>query len=115
MKITVIKQDGFVSVDGIGYSGLDLSALNSMGMLGATVRAIQWYETFGDVEFGNEQDQVVANFRIQDFSPFNWVLEAFTLHKVNVLAEQERIKALAEQERIQDLVSQDSLTPSTTV
>jgi hypothetical protein len=108
MKITVIKQDGFVSVDGEGYSEIDLSALDSVSMLGSTVRAIQWYETFGDVEFGNSQNQVVANFRIQDFTQFNWILEAFNLRKAEVLAEQARIEA-------EILAKQTTAEPSPTV
>lgn len=48
MRISVIKTDGFVSKDGKGFSGLDLSFLPS------NVRAFQWYETFGEIEFNQQ-------------------------------------------------------------
>ena len=48
MRISVIKTDGFVSKDGKGFGGLDLSFLPS------NVRAFQWYETFGEIEFSQQ-------------------------------------------------------------
>lgn len=44
MRVTIIKKDGFVSVDGVGFAGLDLSFLPE------TVHAVQWYGTVGEVE-----------------------------------------------------------------
>ena len=44
MRVTIIRKDGFISVDGIGFGGLDLSFLPS------NLHAVQWYETVGEVE-----------------------------------------------------------------
>jgi len=45
MKVTIIPEDGAVSVDGIGFGNLDLSSLDP------SLHAVQWYDTYGEVEF----------------------------------------------------------------
>lgn len=45
MRISVIKQDGLVGKDGLSFSNLDLSFLPS------NIRAFQWYDTYGEIEF----------------------------------------------------------------
>lgn len=45
MKLTIIKEDGFVAIDGVGYIGLDLS------FLPGNIHAVQWYHTKGEIEF----------------------------------------------------------------
>lgn len=56
MRLTIIPVDGFVSVDGVGFGGLDLSFMD------ASVHAVQWYETHGEVEIKNpETGRMVAN------------------------------------------------------
>jgi hypothetical protein len=87
MKLTAIKSDGFVAIDGEGYDGIDLSPLNNEQMFGSSVRAIQWYDTFGDVEFANAQGQSTGNVRIEDFSHFNWIVDAYAARKAQVAAE----------------------------
>ena len=44
MRVTIIKLDGFVSIDGEGYSGIDLSYLPD------DFHALQWYGDVGEVE-----------------------------------------------------------------
>jgi len=44
MRLIIIPVDGSVSVDGVGFSGLDLSFMD------ASVHAVQWYETHGEIE-----------------------------------------------------------------
>lgn len=44
MRVTIIRKDGFVSVDGDGFDKLDLSFLPD------TLHAVQWYGTVGEVE-----------------------------------------------------------------
>ena len=43
MKFTIIPDDGFVSKDGVGYSGLTFA-------IDATIHAVQWYEDLGEIE-----------------------------------------------------------------
>ena len=44
MRVTIIPADGAVNVDGKGFGGLDLSFMD------ASVHAVQWYETHGEIE-----------------------------------------------------------------
>jgi hypothetical protein len=44
MRLTIIPVDGFVGIDGKGFGGLNLSFMD------ASVHAVQWYETHGEVE-----------------------------------------------------------------
>jgi hypothetical protein len=44
MRLIIIPADGFVSVDGVSFDGLDLSFMD------ASVNAVQWYDTHGEVE-----------------------------------------------------------------
>jgi hypothetical protein len=45
MRVTIIVDDNFVSVDGVSYNDLDLSVLPQ------NVHAVQWYGERGEVEF----------------------------------------------------------------
>jgi hypothetical protein len=45
MRLTIVPIDGVVYVDGVSYSGLDLS------FVPADVHALQWYATYGELEF----------------------------------------------------------------
>jgi len=45
MRLTIIRNMGLVSVDGLGYDNLDVSSVPE------NVNAVQWYETFGDIEY----------------------------------------------------------------
>lgn len=47
MRLTVIPVDGAVYIDGVSYAGLDLSSCG----IPENVHALQWYETFGELEF----------------------------------------------------------------
>jgi hypothetical protein len=45
MRLTIIPVDGAVYVNGVSYTGLDLS------FVPADVHALQWYDTYGELEF----------------------------------------------------------------
>ena len=45
MRLTIIPADGAVYKDNFSYSSLDLS------FVPADVHALQWYDTYGEVEF----------------------------------------------------------------
>lgn len=68
MKITIIADDGFVSQDGVGYTGL---ALN----LDANIHAVQWYDTYGEIEYKPVFDGVAVskapNKLITDMTAFD--------------------------------------------
>ena len=60
MKLTIIADDKMVSIDGVAYSGLDLSFLDS------DVWAVQWDTDKGHVE---KRDYSVTE--ITDITPYN--------------------------------------------
>lgn len=56
MKLTIIPIDGNVKKDGIGYIGLDLSSCG----IPSNVRAFQWQETLGWLEFWDQDNQDIT-------------------------------------------------------
>ncbi len=74
MRVTIIPDDGFVSVDGVGYSALDLSAVDP------SVHAVQWYGEEGEVEVKNPiTRKMVENRIINSLSEFQSAVEAWQL------------------------------------
>lgn len=62
MRLTIIRSDGFVSIDGKGYSGLNLSLLDN------NIHAIQWTDTSGVVEYIETGNGRPANKIITDLN-----------------------------------------------
>lgn len=81
MRVTIIPEDGLVSVDKEGYSGLDLSFMAS------DVHAVQWYGTEGEVEYQDARGRAVRNEKITDLKPFQPALDAWQVSKNMVAAE----------------------------
>lgn len=75
MRVTIIPADGFVSVDGEGYSGLDLSFMD------ADIHALQWYETEGEIERKDSRGRITANEDITDLTPYQPALDAWRAAK----------------------------------
>ena len=63
MKLTIIADDKLVSKDGVGYSNLDLSFLDS------DVWAVQW-----DTDKGHIEKRDLSIVEITDITPFNAAL-----------------------------------------
>jgi hypothetical protein len=47
MRLTIIPADGAVYIDGVSYMNLDLSTCD----IPSSVHALQWYDTYGELEF----------------------------------------------------------------
>lgn len=75
MRIIVIPVDGFVSINGEGFSGIDLSFLDT------SIHAIQWYGTEGEIERKNNRGNMIANEAITSFAPFNSVIDLWQAKK----------------------------------
>ena len=75
MRVTIIPADGFVSVDGEGYGGLDLSFMDS------DIHALQWYETEGELEVQDASGRVVENRPIESLDPYQPALDAWQAAK----------------------------------
>lgn len=73
MKLTIIKSDGMVVVDGVGYSGLDLSFLSE------TVHAVQWDGTAGEIEHKDPvTKKMTANELINSIDQFQPAIDVWT-------------------------------------
>lgn len=76
MRVTIIPVDGFVSVDGEGYSGLDLSFVD------ASVHAVQWYGEFGEVEIKNPTTgKMIENREIASLDEFQQAVAVWQAKK----------------------------------
>jgi hypothetical protein len=70
MRLTIVPVDGAVTLDGIGYSRLDLSFMDS------TIHAVQWYETHGEIEYKDPiTGRIVENRAITDISEFTAAID----------------------------------------
>lgn len=68
MRVTIIRYDGFVAVDGHGIGGIDMSGLSS------SIHALQWYGETGEVEYATDR----FNEEISDLSPFQFIIDRWT-------------------------------------
>jgi len=76
MRLTIIPVDGYVSVDGKGFWGINLSFVD------ASVHAVQWYETHGEIERKDPiTGRMVANEVITSIGSFQPVLDAWQAAK----------------------------------
>lgn len=73
MILTIIKRDGLVVVDGVGYSGLDLSSLAD------TVHAVQWDGISGEIEHKDPvTNKMTLNEPIDSIEQFQPLIDAWT-------------------------------------
>lgn len=77
MRITVIPCDGAVNIDGVKFSGIDLSFFDP------SYHAIQWYETFGEIEIQDPTTKkILENREITDITDiYNQVLPLWQAKK----------------------------------
>jgi hypothetical protein len=60
MRVIIIPKDGFVSVDGEGHGDLDLKFMD------ASIHAIQWYGSEGEIEREDAEGKIIENEKITD-------------------------------------------------
>lgn len=80
MRLTIIKDDSTVIIGGVYYE-IDVSALPS------GFHALQWYETWGEIEWKDERGRMVRNEEISSMNDYQWVIDAW-----NVKHEEEQQK-----------------------
>ena len=73
MKISIIKEDSFVVIDGVGYDNLDMSTVSS------TIYAVQFDTgtSTGHIEYNNE----TANENITSISAYQSIVDAHIAQK----------------------------------
>ena len=75
MRVTIIKIDNAVYVDGVALP-VDCSGL-PVGF-----HALQWYDTWGDVEVIDSAGRHIANEKITDLTPYQPYVDAWNAAKV---------------------------------
>lgn len=69
-KYSIIPSDGFVSKDGVGYSGLTFS-------IDSTIHAVQWDGTSGEIEYKQTADGKPENASFDDITDFQSAVDAW--------------------------------------
>jgi hypothetical protein len=73
MRVIIIAEENRVSIEGQSET-VDLSTLDE------DIYVVQWYGTFGEIEYFNAPGaKVKANKPIDDFSPFQKFVDAWTV------------------------------------
>ena len=73
MRVTIIPEDGMVSINSEGYSELDLSFIPN------TVHALQWYETDGEIEYQDDRGRATHNEEITSLDEFVYFDQCYQL------------------------------------
>lgn len=82
MKLTIIKSDGMVSIDGVPYFDLDLSSIP------ANVHAVQWNGAYGEIEHKDPvTGKMVANEEITSVDQFQAAIDAWNVADAAAKAE----------------------------
>jgi hypothetical protein len=90
MRVTIIPASGLVSIDGENYSGLNLS------FIAQSVHAVQWYDTYGEIEHKDERSRMIANESIDSIEQFQFALDLWLAAKQQA---QEALQAQSLQEQ----------------
>ncbi len=75
MRVTIITTDQYCAVDGEGYYGVDMSSVP------LDQYAVQWYETWGEVEYRTVDGYKPPNTRIDSIEPYQPVLDSWAVKK----------------------------------
>lgn len=76
MRLTIVKDDGLVIIDGLVMMGIDTSALPS------NFHALQWYGDKGEVEYTDPQTGMHQNEPIDDITPYQAFIDAWEEKKL---------------------------------
>lgn len=75
MRLTIIADDKTISIDQQNISPVEMPQLDS------AIHAVQWYDTWGEVEFRTALTDGVptkpANQTITDIAPYQWAVAAW--------------------------------------
>jgi len=72
IRLTIIPDDCYCAVDGIGYSGIDMTSL------AAEIHALQWYGERGEEEIKDlSTGRIVDNKEITSLNNYQSVLDSY--------------------------------------
>lgn len=88
MRVTIIPADTFCSVDGVGYSGLNMQSVRP------DVHAVQWYATWGEEEIKDPvTNKSIANVTITSLAAYEEVLNEYWVIRNADEASQQELNA----------------------
>lgn len=87
MKMTIIPIDTVVAIDGVSFSGINMSSINPL------IHAVQWHGSTGEIEWKNESGNIVKNESINSIDQFSNLINQFNTLKLNKENEQIEINA----------------------
>lgn len=91
MRLTIIKEDKTVYINGESYSGIDLSWIPTFD--GKEVHAVQWHGDHGHVEFTDDSD----NMKITELGIFERAVPMWEARKQEIFEyEQEQLRLIEE-------------------
>lgn len=67
MRLTLIRVDGFIVIDGTKHI-VDLSSIDQ------SIHAIQWYDDQGEIEYADSRGRIVENVKITSLDNFQYVI-----------------------------------------
>jgi hypothetical protein len=86
MKLTIIPHTGTVNIDGVSYSDIDLSFMDS------SIHAVQWKNTEGEIERWNpNNEKILANEEITDIAQFQQAIDLWNQKDAEVKAMQQEL------------------------
>jgi hypothetical protein len=86
MRLTIIKNDGYVAIDGEGYLGINLSAIDN------NINAIQWYDIYGEVEIKDNRNRIIENKQLINIDDYLFVVPLWQEKKDEAIANENRTK-----------------------
>lgn len=75
MRFTAVKEDNLVIIDGVGFSGIDMSSMP------ANFWAVQWYGNAGEEERIDPETKVKTNVPIHELSPYQSLIDQWYVKK----------------------------------
>lgn len=95
MRLTIVKNDGYVSIDGEGYLDINLSSLDE------SINAVQWYDTYGEVEIRDNRNRIIENREITNIDDYLFVVPLWQAKKDEEIAklQEKKDEAIANENR----------------
>jgi hypothetical protein len=93
--MTIIPSDSIVTIDGVSFSGIDMSSLDS------SIHAVQWYGTYGELEIKDLiTNKMIANIKITNFDIFQNLIDQFNTKKEAHDAELSELAAIQDVQEV---------------
>ena len=84
MRLTIVKNDGYVAIEGEGYLDIDLSTIDT------NINAIQWYDTYGEVEIKDNRNRIIENKDLTNIDDYLFVVPLWQAKKDEAIENENR-------------------------